>query len=125
MSGGVSRQAAASLLALLAAGTFARAQAHPEREPSGVEPRLSHPTAAGTLTAYDAATRVLTIRNATGSLEFHVAPDARLWLGNRRIPVAQLGTRAGAQVTVAWSEASGVRTTHTVRVTDTPPVRAK
>ena len=70
-------------------------------------------------------TRVLTVRNATGSLEFHVAADARLWLGSRRLPVAQLGTHAGAQVTVAWSEAGGVRTTHTVRVNDVRPARAK
>ena len=125
MSWRVSRRAAASLLAVLVAGSLARAQEQPEPGPSAAEPRPSHPTAAGTLTAYDPATRVLTIRNATGSLEFHVAADARFWLGNRRLPVAQLGTHAGAQVTVAWSEADGVRTTHTVRVTDTRPARAR
>ena len=47
-----------------------------------------------------------------------MAADARFWLGNRRLPLAQLGAHAGAQVTVAWSETGGVRTTHTVRVTD-------
>jgi hypothetical protein len=125
MSGTASRRAAASLLAVLAAGSFARAQERPEPGPAVAEPRPSHPTASGTLTAYDPVTRVLTIRNATGSLEFHVAADARLWLGSRRVPVAQLEAHAGAQVTVAWSEADGVRTTHTVRVTDTPPPRAK
>jgi hypothetical protein len=126
MSGRVSRRAAAaSLLAVLAGVSFARAQEHPERGPSVAEPRPSHPTASGTLAGYDPVTRVLTIRNATGSLEFHVAADARLWLGNRKVPVAQLEAHAGAQVTVAWSEAGGARTTHTVRVTDTPPPRAK
>ena len=45
-----------------------------------------------------------------------MASDARAWLGNRRLPVSQLGAHAGAQVTVAWSEADGVRTTHTVRL---------
>ena len=113
------------LLAVLAAGGYARAQEHPERGPAAAEPRPSHQTAAGTLTAYDSVTRVLTIRNATGSLGFHVAADARLWLGNRRLPDAQLGTHAGAQVTVAWSETGGVRTTHTVRVTDTRPAHVK
>jgi hypothetical protein len=125
MSLRVSRRAGASLLAVLAVGTLARAQEHKEPGLSVAEPRPSYPTAVGSLTAYDPATRVLSIRNATGSLEFHVATDARFWLGNRRLPVAQLGMHAGAQVTVAWSETDGVRTTHTVRVTDTRPARAR
>jgi hypothetical protein len=125
MSGRVSRRVAASLLAVLAAGSDARAQEHPEPATSAAEPRPSHPTASGTLTAYDPASRVLTLRNATGSLEFQVAADARFWLGNRRLPIAQLGAHAGAQVTVAWSQADGVRMTHTVRVADTRPARAR
>jgi hypothetical protein len=125
MNGRVSRRAAASLLAVLVAGSLGRAQERPEAGSSAIEPRPGHPTASGTLTAYDPVTRVLTIRNAAGSLEFHVASDARFWLGNRRVPVAQLAARTGAQVTVAWSEANGVRTTHTVRASDTSPARAK
>lgn len=78
----------------------------------------SYQTATGTVASYDAATRVLTVRAASGSKEFRVAPDARLWLGSRAVPMSQLATRAGAEVTVAWSEVDGVRTTHTVRVTE-------
>jgi hypothetical protein len=78
----------------------------------------SHHTATGTLIAYDAPSRLLTVRSATGLAEFHVAVDARVWLGTRRLPAPQLGAHAGAQVTVAWSEAGGVRTTHTVRVAE-------
>lgn len=113
------------LLAVLAAGSPARAQETPEPERSAAERPPSYQTAAGTLTAYDPVTRVLTVRNATGSSEFHVAADARFWLGNRRLPVAQLGTHAGAQVTVAWSDSGGMRTTHTVRVTDTRGAHAR
>lgn len=76
----------------------------------------AHHTATGTMTAYDPSTRVLTVRSATGSTVFHVAADARVWQGNRRLPVSQLGEHTGAQVTVAWSEADGERTTHTVRL---------
>jgi hypothetical protein len=76
----------------------------------------THHTATGTMTAYDPATRVLTVRSATGSAEFHVAPDARAWLASRRLPVSRLGEHIGAQVTVAWSETDGERTTHTVRL---------
>jgi phage baseplate assembly protein gpV len=125
MSWGLSSRAVSSLLALLAAGSVVRAQEHSEPAPSASQGRPSHQTAVGTLTAYDPVTRVLTACNAAGSSDFHVAADARVWLGNRRLPIAQLGAHAGAQVTVAWSEADGVRTTHTVRVTDTRPAHAR
>ena len=93
--------------------------------PGALAPCSSHQTATGTLTAYDPVTRVLTVRSATGSREFLVAEDARIWLGNRRLPVSQLGAHAGAQVTVAWSRTDSVRTTHTVRVTDTRAAGAR
>lgn len=125
MSWSLSRRAVCLLLALLAARSVVRAQEHSESGNVVGERGLRHQTAAGTLTAYDPVTRVLALRNATGSLDFCVAADARFWLGNRRLPVAQLGAHAGAQVTVAWSETGGVRTTHTVRVTDSRTARAK
>ena len=81
---------------------------------------LSSHTSTGTMAGYDAETRQLTVSSASGSTAFHLAPDARVWLGNRRLPVAQLKARVGAQVTVSWSEAAGVRTTHTVRLADAP-----
>jgi hypothetical protein len=85
----------------------------------------SHHTATGTLGAYDSTTRVLTVVSATGSTEFRVAADARAWLGNRRLPVDRLAAYSGVQVTVAWSEADGVRTTHTVRLVETRAARGK
>ncbi len=78
----------------------------------------SHHTATGTLVAYDATSRLLTVRSASGVAEFHVAADARVWFGTRRLPAHELGAHEGAQVTLAWSEADGVRTTHTVRVAE-------
>lgn len=85
----------------------------------------SHRTATGTLAAYDPVTRVLTVQSATGSSEFLVASDARAWEGSRRLPVRELRAHLGAQVTVAWSEADGVRTTHTVRLVGSRPERGK
>ena len=73
-------------------------------------------TATGTLAAYDPQTRQLTVSSASGSSAFRLASDARVWLGNRRLPVAQLKQRIGAQVTVSWSERDGVPTSHTVRL---------
>lgn len=78
---------------------------------------VAYHTATGTLEAYDPEARVLTVRSATGASEFHVATDARAFLGNHKLALAELGMHAGAQVTVAWSESNGVRTTHTVRLT--------
>ena len=78
----------------------------------------SHHTATGALVAYDSPSRLLKVWSATGLAEFHVADDARVWLGNRRMPARQLGAHAGAQVTLSWSEADGVRTTHTVRIAE-------
>lgn len=111
------------LLALLAAGSVARAEEPPEPERPAAE--RGHPTATGTLAGYDPLTRVLTVRSATGSSEFHLAADARFWLGNRRLPVDRLRAYTGAQVTIAWSQVGGVRTTHTVRVTAAPGAHAR
>jgi hypothetical protein len=118
MRGSLWRRSAVALLAVLVAGKAARAQESSEPGPPDPHRHPSHTTAAGKLEGYDPLTRVLTVRNATGSAEFRVAADARVWLGNRRLPVNRLGAHAGAQVTVAWSETGGVRTTHTVRVSD-------
>jgi hypothetical protein len=78
----------------------------------------SRHTSTGTMAAYDSETRQLTVSSASGSTAFRLASDARVWLGNRRLPIGQLKARVGAQVTVSWSEADGVRTTHTVRVAE-------
>jgi hypothetical protein len=86
---------------------------------------VSHHTATGTLAAYDPETRVLTLRSAAGSTMFTVATDARAWLGSRRLPVRQLEEHTGAQVTVAWSEAGGVRVTHTVRLREPRAARGQ
>jgi len=77
-------------------------------------------TATGTMAGYDPETRVLTVSSASGSTLYHLASDARVWLGNHRLAVSELKSRVGAQVTVSWSEADGVRTTHTVRVAVEP-----
>ena len=116
MDEGLSRRTAVGLLALFAAATVAPAGEQLEGGDSAGGRRLSFETATGTLASYDTMTRTLTVRNATGASEFHVAADARLWLGNRRIPVSQLQAHTGAQVTVAWAEVDGVKTTHTVRL---------
>jgi hypothetical protein len=105
-------------LAVLLAPPFAAPQdgsASASPPPAAVP--SSH-TSTGTMAGYDADTRQLTVSSASGSSAFHLAPDARVWLGNRRLPVAQLKARVGAQVTVSWSDAAGVRTTHTVRLAE-------
>ncbi len=75
-------------------------------------------TATGTLAAYDAAARRLTIQAATGASSYAVAADARAWFGTRRLPLARLSTHLGVQATVAYTETEGVRVTHTVRLAE-------
>jgi hypothetical protein len=78
-------------------------------------------TATGSLAGYASEERELTVSSAGGSTRFRVAPDARLWQGSHRLPLAQLSSHVGWQVTVSWSEVAGVKTTHTVRLATTPP----
>jgi hypothetical protein len=80
--------------------------------------RQVHPTATGTLTAWDAIARTLTLKSAAGLAVFYVAEDARLWLGRRHLPFDRLGRHLGAEVTVAYSETDGRRVTHTVRLAE-------
>ncbi|MFN8096098.1 MAG: hypothetical protein U0599_28440 [Vicinamibacteria bacterium] len=73
-------------------------------------------TATGAVESYDPATRVLVVLSAGRAAAFVVAPEARLWIGSRRASVDLLCASTGAQATIAWSEADGRRTTHTVRL---------
>jgi hypothetical protein len=117
--GGRALLGAASVLMVLVAETDAtRAAGDGAPRPTTAERHPAYRTATGTLVAYDTATRVLTVHSASGSSDFQVAADARFWLGNRRVPISQLRTHAGSQVTIAWSDQGGVRTTHTVRAKD-------
>jgi hypothetical protein len=103
-----------ALLAALAAGPgSATAAAQDPAEPAA---RASHHTATGTMTAYDPETRQLTVHSATGSTLYHVASDARAWLGHHRLPISQIAAHVGAEVTLAWADVDGIPTTHTVRL---------
>ncbi len=113
-------------VALLAGALSCEARAQQQTAPPlPTVRRFSWRTTTGTLTAYDRRTRVLTLRSASGVSTFQVAGDARAWLGRRRLPVGQLGAHLGAQVTVAFGEADGVRTTHTVRLAEIDPNTVK
>jgi hypothetical protein len=86
--------------------------------PLAEPPHVAFRTATGRLAAYDMPTRLLTVEAATGSSRYRVAADARVWLGRRRLPVSDLAAYLGEQVTIAFAETNGVRTTHTVRVAE-------
>lgn len=92
--------------------------------PAGAPAHTTPHTATGTMSGYDPETRQLTVESATGAAAYRLASDARVWLGNKRLPLSRLKTQVGAQVTVSWSDASGVRTTHTVRLAVEPPAKA-
>ncbi len=120
-------KAAALAGAILAADPFGNVGAPPHGTVPACTPgsRPSHHTATGTMAAYDPATRALKVDSATGSIVYRVASDARAWLGQRRLPLQQLVSHVGAQVTVAWTEIDGMRTTHTVRLEEPPAGRGR
>lgn len=80
-------------------------------------PAVFH-TATGRLAAYEPRTRLVAVEAATGVSTYHVAADARVWVGRRRVSVSDLSRHLGAQTTVAFAEANGIRTTHTVRLAE-------
>ncbi len=110
-------------LALLAA-RLAPAQDAPPLHAAEPDAGPRYRTATGVLTAYDAATRVLTLRGAAGTSSFQVARDARAWLGSGRLPLAELPRYAGDRLTVAWSESAAGPVTHTVRLDAGAPALA-
>ena len=85
------------------------------RSRSAPSPTLPHGDRCS-VASYDSADRVLVLKSALGDSRFVVAPEARLWIGSRRVPVERLATSVGVQATVAYSDADGVATTHTVRL---------
>jgi hypothetical protein len=92
--------------------------------PPYAESRPAHRTATGKLAAYDSTTRTLTLRSVSGSTSFHVAEDARVWLGRHRILSERLSQHVGAQATVAWAEVDGRPVTHTVRLAEGDAARS-
>jgi hypothetical protein len=108
--------------AVAAGGGVPGQQASPV--PPAAETRPAHRTATGRLATYDSTTRTLTLRSVSGSTSFHVAEDARVWLGRHRILAERLSQHVGAQATVAWAEVDGRRVTHTVRLAEGDPARS-
>ncbi len=110
--------AAGSVVTLAAALLLPTAPPHGQAGPAeGSAPSsASHATATGRLVSYDEAARALVVQTALGRTTYHVAEDARAWLGTRRLALDHLARHLGAQATVAYREVGGVRVTHTVRL---------
>ena len=107
--------ATGSVLTLAAALLLPAAPPHGQAEGGAPSP-TSHATATGRLVSYDEAARALVVQTALGRTTYHVAEDARAWLGTRRLALDHLGRHLGAQATVAYREVGGLRVTHTVRL---------
>jgi hypothetical protein len=115
MIGGLATRAVA-LTGILWLGRFGGDGGPAARVALADETRPSYHTATGTLAAYDPVARELTVSNPVESTVYRVASDARAWLGHRRLPLRELAQHVGAQVTLAWAEVDGKKTTHTVRI---------
>ena len=114
----------ASVLVLVSAACDGHAQPREATPVAGGSRRLEYRSFTGTLLGYDVGGRVLTLRSADGVSTYWVAEDARVWLGSDRLSLSQLGSHAGAEVTLAFAEAEdGARTTHTIRLTEVSHAR--
>ena len=73
----------------------------------------------GTIDKFDAATRILSLSTANGTVRFTLASTARLRRGWHRIEPADLEKLAGDRATVRYSESAGSKTVQSVHVFDT------
>lgn len=90
-------------------------------QPSG---RVAPTTAAatksviGVLTAYDRATRILTVSVGAQRQTFVVPPKASVRLGTRVLTAERLSEHRGAKVKIRYSESDGVRVAESVMLSE-------
>lgn len=69
----------------------------------------SEASSIGTLSKYDAKTRVLTIETAKSVDSFVLAEKASIHLGSRVLPEEEIASHVGARVKVRFNESGGKR----------------
>jgi hypothetical protein len=107
-----------------ATSTFAPASARKAAAtPKPPKPAKPH-SASGTVEAFDAAARTLTVKGTKATWTFNVA-DARVWDGSRSVGLEDIAGRTGAKVTVKYTENEGVKSATTVRLAATRGKSAK
>jgi hypothetical protein len=71
----------------------------------------------GTIQAYDAVARTLTIRDSKGNAAVYaLAPDLKVWVGPTSVTSEVFGANQGSKATLKYTEAEGMRTASQVRL---------
>lgn len=102
--------------AALAANAFAATQTTAKK-------KAVYHTASGEIQSYDGTAHTLTLKSTTGSTTFQVATDAKVWSGKQSLALDQLGSHTGGKATVSYTESGGQKTTHTIRLSTSPPAK--
>jgi hypothetical protein len=74
----------------------------------------------GTLSAYDAKTRELSVRVDKNLLTFVLADNVSVHLGSKVLPESDIAAQAGRKVKVRFVESGGKRVAQTVMVSRAP-----
>ena len=70
----------------------------------------------GTIDKYDASTRVLSLSTSNGTVQFPLAPVARIRRGGQTIEASDLAKLSGYRAAVRYSESGGNKTVESVHV---------
>jgi hypothetical protein len=74
----------------------------------------------GTLTAYDASTRALTVKTSKGVETFILAEKASVRLGSRVLPEGEIASHTGLRVKVRFTESGRKRLASSVMLSPAP-----
>jgi len=70
----------------------------------------------GTIDAYDASSRTLSLATSSGTVRFPVAATARISQGGHKVDAAQLQKLTGNHATVRYTESDGTKIVESVHV---------
>lgn len=93
----------------------ARASAATETAPGAVVPQTTL-RMRGTISAYDAATGVLSIATGSGPVQFPLAPTVRIERAGHKVNPLELKQLSGYHAAVRYSESGGHKTVESVNV---------
>ena len=95
------------LSAMLASGASVFAQAPPASTTLSMR---------GTIDAYDASSRTLSLSTSGGTVRFPVASTARISQGGHKVDVSELQKLTGNHATVRYTESDGAKIVESVHV---------
>lgn len=82
-------------------------------------------SAVGTLTAYDAASNMVTVTTSKGAQQFSLAAKATIRQGSKTLTAADLAGHSGANVKVRYKESGGQTVASSITITSESKGKSK